>query len=68
MLVDALDAHAVVEGEEEIGKRGRLGLYITSGLDGSAAAAGQQDGQVGVRVAVAVSVAGTVHDHGVMEQ
>src|SRR4051812_4795350 len=66
--VEAGDAEAVGHAEEDVGHRDGAGLGVAAGVEGPAAVAGEDEGQVVVVVAVAVAVAAAVDDHRVVEQ
>src|SRR5204862_2759517 len=64
-----LDAHAVHEGEPEIADGGVVGEDdVAAGVDGAAAFAEEEGGDIDVGVGVAVGHAGAIDDHGVVEE
>src|SRR5579872_5843201 len=63
------DTHSVKHGHEKIRHRGFGGvLYVAAWFKSSAAAAGQHGRKIFVQVAVAITEAAAVDDHGMIEQ
>ena len=65
---EVVDPQAVGHAQEQVRHRLAAVLDVAARRQRPAAAAGQEDGQVVVRVAVAVGVAAAVDDHRVVEQ
>lgn len=66
--LQVVDAETVGHAQKEIGAGLAVETHIATRCEGTAAAAGENDGKIEVRVPVAICMSATVNDHGVMEQ
>ena len=65
---EVFDAHAVGHCQEEIGHGLPAGFDVASSFEGATTAAGENERQVVMSVAVAVRIAAAIDDHGIVEE
>ena len=67
-VFEFLRAHFLSHRREEVGHWFGSVLYVTPGTQGAAAFAGEDEGEIGMGVAVAIGVAAAVEDHRIVQK